>query len=130
MLVSYSSKKIIIAPARNRRINRSLIPSLVQEEKLNNYHKIIMQRKIASLTAAFKTTDAFGAKYAADFPATSTGGQQFALIHAAVPRPPLLGPRRFPARNPRTRASCPRLPDAFISTTICTVSPTPPIPSC
>ena len=43
-----------------------------------------MKQKISSLIATFKTADAFGLKYAADFPATSLGGQQFALIHAAV----------------------------------------------
>ncbi|HTX22213.1 MAG TPA: hypothetical protein VMD27_10210 [Candidatus Aquilonibacter sp.] len=50
-----------------------------------------MKRKIASLAATFKTTAAFGAKYAADFPATSTGGQQFALVSAAVPQTATLG---------------------------------------
>jgi hypothetical protein len=50
-----------------------------------------MKHKIASLTAAFKTTDAFGIKYATDFPPTSVGGQQFALIHAAVPQTATLG---------------------------------------
>jgi hypothetical protein len=44
-----------------------------------------MKQKITSLVAAFKTVDAFGIKYAADFPSASTGGQQFALVHAAVP---------------------------------------------
>jgi hypothetical protein len=38
-----------------------------------------------SLLATFKTTAAFGTKYLADFPALSVGGQQFALIAAAVP---------------------------------------------
>ena len=37
------------------------------------------------LLATCKTVDGFGAKYAADFPATSTGGQQFAIIHSLVP---------------------------------------------
>ena len=50
-----------------------------------------MKRKIASLTATFKTAAAFGAKYAVDFPATSTGGQQFALVTAAVPQTATLG---------------------------------------
>ncbi len=50
-----------------------------------------MKHKIASLTAAFKTTDAFGIANAADFPPTSVGGQQFALIHAAVPQTATLG---------------------------------------
>ncbi len=43
-----------------------------------------MNQKISSLIATFKTTDAFGFKYAADFPVASLGGQQFALIHTAV----------------------------------------------
>ncbi len=44
-----------------------------------------MKQKISSLVATFKTVDAFGTKYAADFPPASLGGQQFALVHAAVP---------------------------------------------
>jgi len=44
-----------------------------------------MKQKISSLVATFKTVDAFGIKYAADFSPTSLGGQQFALVHAAVP---------------------------------------------
>jgi hypothetical protein len=43
-----------------------------------------MQQKITSLVATFKTVDAFGIKYATDFPAASLGGQQFALVHTAV----------------------------------------------
>ncbi len=43
-----------------------------------------MKRKISSLVTTLKNTDAFGLKYAADFAPTSTGGQQFALVHAAV----------------------------------------------
>jgi len=50
-----------------------------------------MKRKIASLTATFKTASAFGVKYAADFPAASVGGQQFALVSAAVPQTATLG---------------------------------------
>ena len=50
-----------------------------------------MKQKIASLTAAFKTVSAFGAKYASDFPATSTGGQEFALVTAAVPQTATFG---------------------------------------
>lgn len=38
-----------------------------------------------SLLATFKTASVFGEKYATDFPAASIGGQQFALITAAVP---------------------------------------------
>jgi len=38
-----------------------------------------------SLLATFKTTAAFGVKYATDFPPISIGGQQFALVSAAVP---------------------------------------------
>jgi hypothetical protein len=43
-----------------------------------------MKQKAASLNATFKNVSAFGVKYAADFPATSTGGQQFALVTNAV----------------------------------------------
>lgn len=43
-----------------------------------------MKQKISSLVATFKTTDAFGIKYAADWPVTGLGGQQFALVHSAV----------------------------------------------
>ncbi len=50
-----------------------------------------MQHKIASLTAAFKTVSAFGIANAADFPPTSTGGQQFALVSAAVPQTATFG---------------------------------------
>jgi hypothetical protein len=45
-----------------------------------------MEQKITSLLATFKTADVFGTKYIADFPGTSIGGQQFALIHAALPQ--------------------------------------------
>ena len=34
-----------------------------------------MKQKINSVVAAGKTADAFGIKYAADFPATDLGGQ-------------------------------------------------------
>ena len=44
-----------------------------------------MKQKITSLVGAFKTVDAFGTKYTADFPPDSLGGQQFALVHTAVP---------------------------------------------
>jgi hypothetical protein len=50
-----------------------------------------MEQKISSLVAAFKTVDAFGAANAADFPAASLGGQQFALIHTAVTSTATLG---------------------------------------
>ena len=43
-----------------------------------------MKKRETSLLATFKTTDAFGDKYAADFAATSIGGKQFALVKAAV----------------------------------------------
>jgi hypothetical protein len=43
-----------------------------------------MNHKVTNLLDTFKTTDTFAAKYAADFPATTPGGQQFALIHTAV----------------------------------------------
>jgi hypothetical protein len=45
-----------------------------------------MKHKISSFIATAKTVDAFGLKYAADFPADSTGGKQFAVVHAAVPK--------------------------------------------
>ena len=50
-----------------------------------------MKHKIASLLATFKTVDTFGFKYAADYPPASVGGQQFALVHAAVPQASTLG---------------------------------------
>jgi hypothetical protein len=50
-----------------------------------------MQQKISSLVATFKTVDAFGTKYATDFPAASLGGQQFALVHTAVTQTSGLG---------------------------------------
>jgi hypothetical protein len=50
-----------------------------------------MKQKITSLLATFKTVDAFGLKYAADYPPTSLGGQQFTLVHAAVPQTGTLG---------------------------------------
>jgi hypothetical protein len=50
-----------------------------------------MKRKIASLTATFKTTDAFGIANAADYPPASVGGQQFALVHAAITQTATLG---------------------------------------
>ncbi|MGH7953858.1 MAG: hypothetical protein ACREFE_18325, partial [Limisphaerales bacterium] len=43
-----------------------------------------MNQQVTSLTAAFKTVADYGAKYATDFPAASVGGQQFALVIAAV----------------------------------------------
>jgi hypothetical protein len=50
-----------------------------------------MKQKITSLLATFKTVDAYGIKYAADYPPASVGGQQFALVHAAVPQTSTLG---------------------------------------
>jgi hypothetical protein len=50
-----------------------------------------MKQKISSLLATFKTVDAYGIKYAADYPAASVGGKQFALVHAAVPQTSTLG---------------------------------------
>ena len=47
-----------------------------------------MNHQVTSLTVAFKTVDAFGIANAADFLPASMGGQQFALIHAAVPQMP------------------------------------------
>ena len=43
-----------------------------------------MKKPETSLLATLKTIDVFGDKYAADFPATSVGGKQFALVKAAV----------------------------------------------
>ena len=39
-----------------------------------------------SLLSTFKNVNAFGIKYASDFPPTSIGGQQFALVSAALPK--------------------------------------------
>jgi len=50
-----------------------------------------MKQKISSLLTTLKNTDAFGIKYAADFAPASLGGQQFALIHAAVTQTSNLG---------------------------------------
>jgi hypothetical protein len=50
-----------------------------------------MKQKISSLLATFKTVDAYGIKYAADYPAASVGGEQFTLVHAAVPQTSTLG---------------------------------------
>ena len=50
-----------------------------------------MNHQVTSLTSAFKTVDAFGIANAADFLPASMGGQQFALIHAAVPQTATLG---------------------------------------
>ena len=50
-----------------------------------------MNHQVTSLTSAFKNVDAFGIANAADFPPASMGGQQFALIHAAVPQTATLG---------------------------------------
>jgi hypothetical protein len=43
-----------------------------------------MEQKATSLLAAFKNTNAFGTKYAADFPAGSVGAAQFGIINNAV----------------------------------------------
>jgi hypothetical protein len=43
-----------------------------------------MKRKAVSLNATFKTVSAFGVENATDFPATSIGGQQFAIVTNAV----------------------------------------------
>jgi hypothetical protein len=66
-------------------------PCLNNDSRTIHKDLIFMKQKIVSLTAAFKTTDAFGIKYATDFPPASMGGQQFALIHAAVPQTADLG---------------------------------------
>jgi hypothetical protein len=47
------------------------------------------------LLATCKTTAAFGAKYAADFPPDSLGGKQFALAAAAVPQAGALGAQQI-----------------------------------
>jgi hypothetical protein len=43
-----------------------------------------MKKRETSLLATLKTADAFGDKYAADYPAGTTGAKQFALVKAAV----------------------------------------------
>jgi hypothetical protein len=43
-----------------------------------------LKQKINSLLATLKTVDAFGLKYAADYPVASLGGQQFVLVHTTV----------------------------------------------
>jgi hypothetical protein len=50
-----------------------------------------MNQQVTSLTATLKNVDAFGIANAADFLPASLGGQQFALIHAAVPQTATLG---------------------------------------
>jgi hypothetical protein len=50
-----------------------------------------MKQKISSLLATFKTVDAYGIKYAADYPPLTVGAIQFALVHAAVPQTSTLG---------------------------------------
>jgi len=50
-----------------------------------------MRKRTANLHATLKTVDEFGTKYAADFPPTSTGGKQFALVGAAVAKLNTLG---------------------------------------
>ena len=47
------------------------------------------------LLATCKTTAAFGAKYTADFPPASLGGQQFALVAAVVPQEGALGAQQI-----------------------------------
>lgn len=58
-----------------------------------------MKQKITSLVTTFKNVDAFGIKYAADFPPASLGGQQFALVHAAVPLTAGLGATQVSGRE-------------------------------
>lgn len=58
-----------------------------------------MKHKISSLTATLKAVDAFGSKYAATFPATSLGGQQFAIVHAAVLSTASLGAAQVSGSN-------------------------------
>lgn len=45
-----------------------------------------MDIKETNLLATYKTTAAFGDKYAADFPPDTVGGQQFAIVSKAVPK--------------------------------------------
>jgi hypothetical protein len=77
-----ANKKIELAT--HRRIIASNPSFVLGRETKNGNGIIIMQQKINSLVAAFKTTDAFGLANVADFPLASLGGQQFALVHAAV----------------------------------------------
>ena len=58
-----------------------------------------MNHQVTSLTAAFKNVDAFGIANAADFLPASMGGQQFALIHAAVPQTATLGAAQVSGAN-------------------------------
>jgi len=50
-----------------------------------------MDQQEINLIATFKTVAGFGAKYAAEFPATSPGGIQFAVVAAAIPTTATLG---------------------------------------
>ena len=50
-----------------------------------------MDQQETSLLATFKNVAAFGSKYAADFPGTSIGAQQFALVTTAVTLASTLG---------------------------------------
>jgi hypothetical protein len=52
-----------------------------------------------SLLATFKKVADFGKKYAADFPADSVGGQQFAIVAAAVPQTGDLAAQQTSAGN-------------------------------
>jgi hypothetical protein len=79
-----SHLKKSIAPAAGWRINRFNLP-IVGEGKQKREKDNNMKQKISSLVTTFKNVDTFGIKYATDFPPASLGGQQFALVHAAVP---------------------------------------------
>jgi hypothetical protein len=50
-----------------------------------------MNHQVTSLTSTLKNVAAFGVENATDFPAASMGGQQFALVSAAVPQTATLG---------------------------------------
>jgi len=52
-----------------------------------------------SLLATYKTTAAFGTKYAAAFPPDSVGGQQFAIVSAAVPAEGDLGAQQVSGKQ-------------------------------
>jgi hypothetical protein len=80
--MAFRLKKNVVCAA-----NRSINPHQPAPKKQH----IIMNHQVISLTATFKTTDAFGLANAADFPPASVGGQQFALVHAAVPKTANLG---------------------------------------
>jgi hypothetical protein len=58
-----------------------------------------MDIKEIHLLATFKNVNDFGAKYAADFAPDSTGGKQFAIIAAAVPKAGTLGAQQISGKG-------------------------------